>query len=156
MNNSLKFHWLVLAGILGGLTEVIWISLYSFSTGTPIAPIANAITATVYPAANVLLLAPVFGLVIHMILSVMLALGFGYFIWPLVARLFRSTQTTLIASITTLALVWKINFFVLLPTWNPEFISLLPLETTLVSKLLFGVTMGFVLTVQQQKSVLPH
>ena len=151
MNKSSKFQWLLLAGVFGGLAEVIWIALYAFVTGAALSPIGSAITSTVYPAASELLLAPVLGLIIHMSLSVLLAFGFGLLIWPLMARFFHFKQAALLASIVTLAIVWKINFFLLLPVWNPEFIGLLPLSVTLTSKLLFGVAMGMVLSVYQQK-----
>ena len=153
MNSLSKFQGLVLAGLIGGLAEVVWISLYAFVTGTPLAPIATAITATVYPAGSALSLAPIMGLLIHMSLSVLLALGFGVLIWPLVQRVFAVRHTALLASVITLALVWKINFFVLLPVWNPAFIELLPLSATLISKLLFGVAMGSVLTVYSPKTM---
>ena len=151
-NTTSRFKWLLLAGVFGGLSEVIWVSLYSTLNGTSVAAIGTAITATFYANTNGLVLAPVIGLVIHMGLSVLLAFGFGLLICPLVEQRFQFKQSALIASVITLAIVWKINFFLLLPAWNPEFISLLPISVTLVSKLLFGVAMGLVLSVQQAKS----
>ena len=153
MNKFSKLQCLLLAGVCGGLAEVIWISLYSLITNAPLASIGTAIATTAYPASSELVLAPVLGIVIHMSLSVLLALGFGLLIWPIIDRVMHFKQAAMIASVITLAIVWKINFFVLLPVWNPEFIGLLPLSITLVSKLLFGVAMGMVLTLTQQKSI---
>ena len=44
-----------------------------------------------------------------------------------------------------LALVWTLNFFIILPWLNPAFVTLMPYSVSLASKLLFGVTMGIVL-----------
>lgn len=148
ISTTSRLKWLLLAGVFGGLAEVIWISLYSALTDASVAAIGTGITATFFADANVLALAPVIGLVIHMALSVLLAFGFGLLIWPVLERRFQFKQTALIAAVMTLAVVWKINFFLLLPALNPEFISLLPLSVTLASKLLFGVTMGMVLTMR--------
>jgi hypothetical protein len=41
--------------------------------------------------------------------------------------------------LASLALVWAINFFVVLPIVNPGFAHLLPYAVTLASKLAFGV-----------------
>ena len=41
--------------------------------------------------------------------------------------------------------VWAVNFYILLPAWNPGFVALLPLSVTLISKLLFGLAMGIVI-----------
>lgn len=151
MNRYSKNYWLFLAGVLGGLIEVIWIGLYSLTTNIQLSAIGGAITATIYPASAGLTLAPILGLVIHMVLSVILALGFGSLLWPVVERTFHYRATTLVASIATLVIVWKINFFLLLPVWSPEFVTLVPLAITLVSKILFGIVMGTVLTIYKQR-----
>lgn len=44
-----------------------------------------------------------------------------------------------------LAMVWKVNFFIILPLVNPAFASLMPYGVTLASKLLFGMTLGLVM-----------
>jgi hypothetical protein len=151
MNTHSKYYWLFLAGLLGGLAEVVWIGLYSLTVNTQISAIGGAIAATVYPPSADLYIAPVLGLVIHMVLAILLAFGFGSLLWPVIERAFHYKATALIASIATLVIVWKVNFFLLLPIWNPEFVSLLPLTVTLASKILFGLTMGTVLTIYQQK-----
>ena len=45
-----------------------------------------------------------------------------------------------------LAAIWVVNFLVVLPIVNAEFVSLLPYSVTLGSKLLFGVAMAMVLS----------
>ncbi len=152
MNTHAKYYCLFVAGFIGGLAEVVWIGLYSFTVNMPMSDVGRAIAATVYPASAELYLAPVLGLVIHMVLSVLLAFGFGSLIWPMVERMFHNKTTTMVASIATLAIVWKINFFLLLPVWNPEFVSILPLTVTFASKILFGLAMGSVLTYQHRLS----
>lgn len=151
MNTHSKYYWLLIAGLLGGLAEVVWIGFYSLSVDAQISEIGRGIAATVYPASAGFYLAPAIGLVIHMTLSILLAFGFGSLLFPLVEHTFHYRTAVMIASVTTLVAVWKVNFFLLLPIWNPEFVSLLPLEITLASKIIFGLTMGAVLTSYQQK-----
>lgn len=151
-NTHEKFLWFLVAGLLGGLAEVLWVSLYTFSTHAHLTDIGRGITATVYPAAAELALAPFLGLAVHMGLSILLALGFGTLLWPMIERHCNRHKTAIIvASMVALAVTWKVNFFLLLPMWNPEFVTLLPLSVTLVSKLLFGLTMGITLVLYQGK-----
>jgi len=151
MRNFTNLHWFILAGLFGGLAEVIWIGLYVSVSDITLSAIGSAIAGTVFAGGSELLLAPLSGLMIHMLLSVLLALGFGYLIWPWIERVFHHRQAAMIMSIVTLVLVWKVNFFFLLPAWNPEFVGLLPLGVSLVSKSLFGITMGAVLTYRRQE-----
>ena len=153
MNTHSKYYWLFLAGFIGGLAEVIWIGLYSFLTGSQLSAIGSAITATIYQPGTDFYLAPLAGLVIHMVLAVLLAFGFGSLLWPTIEKRFPHKSTVMIASLATLVIVWKINFFLLLPIWNPAFVSLLPLTVTFVSKVLFGVAMGAVLTFYDQRTL---
>lgn len=45
----------------------------------------------------------------------------------------------------TLATVWAINFFLVLPALNPWFITLMPYLVTSASKMLFALTMAIIL-----------
>ena len=147
MNTHSKYYWFLIAGLLGGLSEVVWISLYSLATNIQLSDIGSAITATIFPSSIEFYLAPLMGLAIHMILSILLAFGFGLLLLPLIEQVVYSKATTILfTSIITLVIVWKVNFFLLLPIWNPEFISLIPMSITLISKILFGLTMGIVLS----------
>jgi hypothetical protein len=44
-----------------------------------------------------------------------------------------------------LSAIWAANFFLLLPAFNPAFVTIVPLEVSLVSKLLFGLAAALVL-----------
>lgn len=151
MNNMKKFYWLVIAGLLGGLTEVIWVGLYSTVQPLSLSGLGSAITATVITAGDTLPQSHLLGLGINMLLSVGLALGFGYILWPMISRLAQHKLNPIPITVITLAIVWKVNFFLLLPVWNPAFISMLPPEISLMSKLLFGVAMGAVLVSYQKR-----
>jgi hypothetical protein len=50
------------------------------------------------------------------------------------------------------AAIWAINFFVILPVVNAEFVTLMPYAVTLASKLGFGVAMGWVFGVRAAAS----
>lgn len=52
---------------------------------------------------------------------------------------------TLAVSVLTLATVWTMNFFVVLPNLNPVFITLMPYPVTFASKMLFALAMAVTL-----------
>lgn len=132
------------AGIAGGMMEVLWVSLYSSFSTVSAAEIARQVTASLFPFATDSSIAPVLGLVLHLLLSLVLALLFiSIVLKPIFAR--YGKPGIMISSLITLVLVWKINFFIVLPLLNSSFISLMPLFVTLISKLLFGAVMGWTL-----------
>ena len=134
----------IIAGLAGGMMEVLWVSLYSSYSSVSAAEIAGQVTASLMPFASGSILAPGLGLVIHLLLSLVLALLFiAIVLKPVFAR--YGKPGIMISSLIALALVWKINFFIVLPLLNSSFISLMPLLVTFISKLLFGVAMGWVL-----------
>jgi len=134
----------LLAGLSGGAAEVAWVSLYSNATETSGMIVAQQVTASVVPAAAGLPAAPLLGIAIHMLLSVVLGLAFAVTIWRLAAPRLGAAAFLATAAFS-LALVWAINFFVVLPMLNPAFVTLMPYGITLASKVLFGITMGSVL-----------
>lgn len=144
MKESVNWGRIIVAGLVAGMAEVVWVGCYALFTEVQASAVAAAISTTVFPQTAGHLLAPWLGLGIHFLLSLGLAAAFGLLVWPLVRRLF-SEAVSLVASILTLALVWKVNFFVILPAWNVGFIELLPLQVTFFSKLMFGLAMGLVL-----------
>ncbi|HYJ20113.1 MAG TPA: hypothetical protein VEW72_13165, partial [Burkholderiales bacterium] len=79
-------------------------------------------------------------------------LAFAVTIWRLVAPRFGAAAFLAIAAVS-LALVWAINFFVVLPVLNPDFVTLMPYGATLASKILFGITMGSVLLMSSPQRV---
>lgn len=147
-----SLHLFLFAGLAGGLAEVAWVSLYGFVERASTFEVAREITATVIPAASHLAVAPALGILIHFTLSLLLATVFGVAIWAPRARRFGRIGI-MASSVIALAAVWAINFFLVLPAWNPAFVTLLPLGVTLASKALFGISMGMVLSGGQQQLV---
>jgi len=142
--NKSKLAIGLLAGLAGGAVEVAWVGLYSSVMGTSGMTVAEQVTTSLIPAAAGLPAAPLLGIAIHMLLSVALGLAFAATIWRLAApRL--GTAAFMTTAAVSLALVWAINFWVVLPVLNPAFITLLPYGVTLASKILFGIAMGSVL-----------
>jgi hypothetical protein len=88
--------------------------------------------------------APMLGVFIHLILSVLLAIAFTATILKPAMLKYGSTGIML-SSFTILAIVWLINFLIVLPIINPSFTALMLVIITLASKLLFGIAMGGVL-----------
>lgn len=136
----------LLAGLSGGAAEVAWVSLYSSATETSGMIVAQQVAASVTPAAAALPSAPLLGITIHMLLSVVLGLAFAATIWRLAAPRLGAAAFLATAAVS-LALVWAFNFFVVLPALNPAFVTLMPYGATLTSKILFGIAMGSVLLI---------
>lgn len=136
--------WLpvIIAGLAGGIIEMAWVWTYSlFSTANP-QEVARQITYTFLPAAG--MNAVLFGVVIHLVLSIVLACAFAVALYGPFARRYGATGV-FAAGLGTLATVWAVNFLVLLPALNPAFPTLMPYVVTFVSKLLFGAAMSAVL-----------
>lgn len=132
------------AGLAGGLAEVAWVDLYSMFTPLSGVEVAREITASVFPGLAALPSAALLGVAIHFLLSLSLAAGFVF----ATARLFTPRWRAagiFVSALAVLALVWMMNFFIVLPLINPEFIRLMPYTVTLISKLLFGVAMAVAL-----------
>jgi hypothetical protein len=135
---------ILIAGLAGGMAEIVWVAAYSSAHAMSSATVARQITASIWPAAAQWPAAPVFGILIHLALSfALVALTV-----PILSRLtakHSSAGFIVISAAFMLALVWLMNFFIILPVLNPEFITLLPYSVSFTSKLLFGVAMGVVL-----------
>lgn len=128
----------LLGGIAGGVAEIAWVMLYAALTSFDASVVAHAITTTFVsiPLADRVL--TVLGIVIHFALSLGLALVFAYAISDRLPR-----EAMVPAAVAALAVVWDVNFLLVLPVVNPEFVTLLPAPVTLASKLFFGVAMGW-------------
>lgn len=143
-SHSMPLKLVVLAGSCGGLAEVVWVAAYANLAGISSSEIAQQVTASVIPAAARYAVAPLIGVLIHILLSVALGIGFAWLVWRHILP--QSGATALVpASVATLALVWTTNFFALLPLINPAFVTLMPLGATLASKMLFALAMAAVL-----------
>jgi hypothetical protein len=132
----------LLAGLAGGLAEMIWIASYSLAVGAEGWQVARAVTEVAVPGGALLPAAPAMGIVIHFLLSIALAGVFATCLSMPVLR-HRSTAVTVTLSMIALAAVWAVNFLVILPVVHPAFVHLLPYPVTLLSKLFFGLAMGW-------------
>ena len=136
-----------LAGMAGGVAEVVWIAVYAATTGSDAAEVARGVASAVgitTPAA-----ATELGIGIHLVLAVALGmlLSFG---WQAMSACLRYSPGAVVQFTTivgALLAVWVINFFVILPFVSPDFVQVVPYQTSLVSKLLFGL--AAVLTFRQ-------
>ncbi|TMJ01143.1 MAG: hypothetical protein E6G97_17505 [Alphaproteobacteria bacterium] len=122
----------VLAGLAGGVAEVAWISLYAAVSGTDAAAVARGITDTVGLAGSSPAAA---GLAIHMAIAATLGMLVAAGLAPL-----RLDGARLYGALTwVLAVVWAVNFMIVLPLINPAFVEIVPLGVSFVSKVVFGL-----------------
>lgn len=144
-HNPISLWQLVfIASLAGGLAEVIWVSLYAATTSLTAATIAREVAASLLPAYAAGVTGVWLGIVIHMLLAVALGYVFAYVFWKPFARP-RGIVVTLVVSVLTLASVWAMNFFIVLPVLNPTFITLMPYPVTFASKMLFALAMAVTL-----------
>ena len=139
-----------LAGLAGGVMEVLWIMLYQSLSGNDAAIVARGVTASVFPDLAAAPSSVTLGIVIHMVL----ALGLGIVIAiaiPAVLPRIVSTIWEPILVVACLAGVWTVNFFVLLPIINVDFVTIVPFPVSFVSKMLFGFASAFVFWVYRRK-----
>ena len=146
-----KAHYLetarigAIAGAAGGLVEIAWITLYAAATGGNAAMLAQGVTT----AAGVTALLPAgsmtLGVVVHMALAVMLGVVLA-FVWRALSTASRVGPTNPYPfTLTALASIWAVNFFVVLPLVSPAFIHMVPYAVSLTSKFLFGLAAAEVL-----------
>jgi len=124
-----------LAGIAGGLAEIVWIWTYAVLTNSDASLVARSVTDTVGSGQSI---SPVLsGVGIHMGLAAVLGVA--------VAFALRSNSDglhgfKLYGAVTAaLATVWVVNFFIVLPLINPQFADLVPYAVSFASKVLFGL-----------------
>lgn len=145
LHRSIPLWRLVLiASLAGGLAEIVWVSLYASFTPLAGATVAREVTASLLPAYAAGVTGVWLGMVIHMLLAVALGYAFAYVLWKPFARP-HGMVATLAVSVSTLATVWTMNFFVVLPVLNPVFITLMPYPVTFASKMLFALAMAVTL-----------
>jgi len=124
-----------LAGLAGGLAEIVWIWTYAVLTNSDASLVARSVTDTVGSGQSI---SPVLsGVGIHMGLAAVLGVA--------VAFALRSNSDglhgfKLYGAVTAaLATVWVVNFFIVLPLVNPQFAELVPYAVSFASKVLFGL-----------------
>lgn len=141
MTNSQRLEVLrigLIAGAVGGLAEIAWVTVYAGVTGSDAAMLARGVTtaagvSALLPAASPVML----GVSVHMILAAMLGIVLT-FAWQALSARSRRLTSPYPFMLTALAGVWATNFFVVLPVVSPTFIHLAPYAISLTSKLLFG------------------
>jgi hypothetical protein len=135
---------LALAGLAGGIAEVAWVANYAAFAHLSSAQVLRQIVATASPTLAATPAAPALGMLMHLAFAVALAIFYGRLAWaPSHHR--SGLGVSILTGTAALAMVWAINFFVLLPVLNPAFVLLMPYSVSLVSKLLFGAAMSWVL-----------
>jgi hypothetical protein len=123
----------LLIGLAGGLAEILVVCLYSAFTGGDAAMVARHVASAIgLDGASA-----VAGVAVHMGLAVALGIVLSAMVRSLAALLPRDGAIWAFM-VGSLAAVWAINFFVVLPVVSPGFVHLLPYSITLASKLAFG------------------
>ena len=128
-----------LGGIAGGVTEFAWISAYGAATGAPLLPVARGIVESTIPEVAASAWAPALGILIHLVLAVALGIGLAIVLRK-VAYNWADRHSVFGLAILALVGVWSMNFLMVLPRTNPDFVHLLPYSVTLLSKVLFGLS----------------
>lgn len=131
-----------LAGLAGGVMEVLWIMLYQSLSGNDAAIVARGVTASVFPDLATAPSSVLLGIVIHMALAVGLGIVIAIAI-PTVLPKVVGTIWEPILVVACLGGVWTMNFFVLLPIINVDFVTIVPFPVSFTSKMLFGVASAF-------------
>ena len=134
----------LVAGLLGGSAEILWVSLIAPATGADAIAVAHEVTATLFPLVAGGTLGVVLGLAIHLALSLALGLAVALGVQRILpAGAAWASQFALV--MLALALVWAVNFALILPAVNPTFVALLPLWASFASNLLFGLAAALAL-----------
>jgi hypothetical protein len=138
----------VLAGMAGGIAEIIWIALYGSLTAVDATEVARAISATAGWLAPGIPLgaAPIIrGIIIHMVAAVGLGIALAI-AWRSLSKRASLQINPYTFMVGALGVVWTFNFFVLLPLIGTAvpglqhtFVELLPYPVSLASKILFGL-----------------
>ncbi len=142
---------IILASMIGGMMEIGWVSIYSSLSSVSAINVAREISVTILPYTADTFYAPMLGIFIHLLLSLLLAISFAAIILKPAVRRYGK-KGIMLSSIMILGIVWTVNFFIVLPILNPSFILLMPHIVTLISKLLFGLAMGWVLVKKSSNS----
>lgn len=125
----------VLAGLAGGLAEIIWIWAYAALTNGDAAVVARAVTNAVPFNQDISPVAS--GVGIHMGLAAILGVAVALAIRPVAGSLHGIGLYATVSAV--LAVVWAVNFLVVLPLVSPQFVDVVPYAVSFLSKLLFGV-----------------
>ena len=135
----------VLGGLAGGFAEVAWIAAYGALAGVDTSDIARGIVDAVAGGSVAVggSMGVAAGVLIHLFLAIALGVGLALAWHLLPVRCGAWSDYALAAAV--LAMVWKVNFFLVLPLLSPSFVHMLPYSVTFVSKLAFGLAAATVL-----------
>lgn len=130
------------AGFAGGAAEVGTVGMYALLTGADGWSVTTGVSEATFGAQFDGAHAVLAGLAVHFGLSFLIAACFV----PLVPSLLRriGQAGVVFAAVTALIAVWVLNFFVVLPRIAPEFVAIVPLWLSFLSKLSFGAALGVV------------
>ncbi|NQY43098.1 MAG: hypothetical protein HRT87_07145 [Legionellales bacterium] len=147
MNNqyfkNTSYRALIYCGIMAGVAEVCWAYIYTTNNALNFSQVGVEITKSVLGNDIDLFLAAVLGLLIHILLSVLIAFFYGYLITYLRStKILNKFFLSYLCSISMLICIWWLAYFIILPFLNQDFILLIPANSAIYSKLLFGITMA--------------
>ncbi|KNG94585.1 hypothetical protein [Pseudaestuariivita atlantica] len=126
----------LVSGLAGGLAEILWITAYSAGSNTSAATVARGVSEAVGFGGGA---SPVaLGIIIHLLLAGALGVAVVGLMRALPLR-DRGWTVDLLLAVTALSGVWAFNFLILLPVLSPEFVTIVPMPVSFVSKLLFGL-----------------
>jgi len=134
------------AGLAGGLAEIVVVWAYSAFTSGDAAMVARQVGAAIGLDAT----SVIAGIAIHLGLAAALGLSLTVALRSLAGR-DAGGYVLPVFMIGSLAIVWMINFFILLPMVSPGFAHLLPYPVTLASKLLFGLAAAATLHIRSRR-----
>jgi hypothetical protein len=134
------------AGFFGGVAEVLWIAM----TASEPAVVARGVIGTIFPSMAQSSNAVALGVTAHMLIALALGVALAVGVRWFLSRV--ASPAKAFAVFASLIAVWAINFFVVLPVWNPEFVTLVPYSVSLISKALFGVAAAFTLIGMYRRS----
>jgi len=136
----------ILIGVVGGIAEIAVVCSFTALSGGNAATVARGIAYVVgldgMSAGE--------GVAVHMGLAAML--GVALLTVLRMMPLWATAGHALPFMLFSLAMVWVINFFVVLPAMGSGFTYLLPNAVTLASKLSFGLTAAIVLSLKDSGS----
>jgi hypothetical protein len=141
----------VAAGAAGGIVEIIWIFAYASATHGDAASLARGVTTAT--GLNLLLQgsSATFGIAIHMMLAVTLGIVLA-FLWTALSRRWPKQLNPYAVMPVALAGVWAINFLIVLPLLDANFVQIVPYPVSLISKLLFGFAAAMALSHRRSES----
>lgn len=142
MTNA-KIDGILVGGLAGGTAEVLVVTLYALFAGAAGSVVAAGVSEATFGAAFSGNDAVLVGLAVHFGLSFLIAACFVPLVPTLMHRIGR--EGVVLAAAAALVTVWALNFFVVLPRIAPEFVAMVPLWLSFLSKLSFGLALGLVL-----------